>query len=110
MADRHPPHWHRTPTRAPAGVARSQAEVVGPGHSFGSVTDKIASAILRPGFLPGWLVGFVLAFGVMSMFLFAVTWLLIKGTGHLGRQRAGRAGALPSSTSSGGSASATPAR
>jgi molybdopterin-containing oxidoreductase family membrane subunit len=69
---------------APAGMARRRSEVVGPGHSFGTVTDKITSAVLRPGFLPGWLVGFVIAFGVMSMFLFAITWLVIKGTGIWG--------------------------
>ncbi len=83
MADRHPP----TPSHADAAlaaVARSKAEVVGAGHSFGSVTSKIASAILKPGFMPGWLMGFVLAFGVMSMFLFAVTYLLVKGTGIWG--------------------------
>ena len=68
----------------PSGMARPGSDVVGPGHSFGSVTDKIASAVLGPGFLPGWLVGFVIAFAVMSMFLFAITWLLIKGTGIWG--------------------------
>jgi Ni/Fe-hydrogenase subunit HybB-like protein len=67
-----------------AGVARTHIEEVGPGHSFGSVTNAIASVVLRRGFLPGWLVGFVIAFLVMLMFLFAVTWLLIKGTGIWG--------------------------
>jgi Ni/Fe-hydrogenase subunit HybB-like protein len=83
MADRQPPmDSHAAP--APAGVARPRSDVLAPGHSFGSVTDKITSAILRPGFLPGWVVGFVIAFGVMSMFLFAVSYLLIKGTGIWG--------------------------
>ena len=67
-----------------AGMTRTGSEVLGPGQSFGSVTDKITSAILLPGFRPGWLVGFALAFGVMSMFLMAITWLLIKGTGIWG--------------------------
>ena len=40
--------------------------------------------MLVPGFRPGWLGGFVIAFGVMSMFLFAITWLVIKGTGIWG--------------------------
>jgi Ni/Fe-hydrogenase subunit HybB-like protein len=83
MADRQPPlDSHAAP--APAGMARPPSDVLAPGHSFGSVTDKITSAVLRPGFLPGWLVGFVIAFGVMSMFLFAVSYLLIKGTGIWG--------------------------
>jgi Ni/Fe-hydrogenase subunit HybB-like protein len=83
MADRHPPlDSHAAP--APAGMARLQSEVLAPGHSFGSVTDEITSAVLRPGFRPGWLVGFVIAFGVMSMLLFAVSWLVLKGTGIWG--------------------------
>jgi molybdopterin-containing oxidoreductase family membrane subunit len=65
-------------------MARLQSEVLAPGHSFGSVTDEITSAVLRPGFRPGWLVGFVIAFGVMSMLLFAVSWLVLKGTGIWG--------------------------
>jgi Ni/Fe-hydrogenase subunit HybB-like protein len=69
---------------APAGLARPHTDVIGSGHSFGSVTDKITSAILQPGFRPGWLVGFAIAFVVMSMFLYAVTYLLIKGTGIWG--------------------------
>jgi len=83
MADRQPPlDAHAAP--APAGMARLQSDVIGPGHSFGSVTDEITSAVLRPGFRPGWLVGFVIAFGVMSMLLFAVSWLVLKGTGIWG--------------------------
>jgi molybdopterin-containing oxidoreductase family membrane subunit len=83
MPDRHQPAMQAqaAPT---AGVARTHIEEIGPGHSFGSVTNAIASVVLRPGFLPGWIVGFVIAFIVMSMFLFAVTWLLIKGTGIWG--------------------------
>jgi Ni/Fe-hydrogenase subunit HybB-like protein len=83
MAERHQPALDSEAAH-PSGMARPGSDVVGPGHSFGSVTDKIASAVLRPGFLPGWLVGFVIAFGVMSMFLLAITWLLIKGTGIWG--------------------------
>jgi Ni/Fe-hydrogenase subunit HybB-like protein len=84
MAERHQPALESQVAAHPSGMARTGSDVVGPGHSFGSITDKIASAVLRPGFLPGWLVGFVIAFAVMSMFLFAITWLLIKGTGIWG--------------------------
>jgi hypothetical protein len=91
---------------APAGMARRRSDVVGPGQSFGSVTDKITSAVLVPGFRPGWLVGFVIAFGVMSMFLFAITWLVIKGTGIWG-VNIRSAGDSRSSTSSGGLVSVT---
>jgi Ni/Fe-hydrogenase subunit HybB-like protein len=62
----------------------SIAQVMQPGHGFTSVTDTIANIVLRPGILPGWLYGFVIAFVLMSMFLFAVTVLLVKGTGIWG--------------------------
>jgi Ni/Fe-hydrogenase subunit HybB-like protein len=62
----------------------SIAQVMEPGHGFTSVTDKIAQIVLRPGIMPGWLFGFVIAFVLMSMFLFAVTVLLVKGTGIWG--------------------------
>ena len=84
MADRHPSMESHAEAR-PAGMARAPvSDVVEPGHSFGSITDKIATAVLRPGFLPGWVIGFALAFGVMMMFFFALTWVVIKGTGVWG--------------------------
>jgi molybdopterin-containing oxidoreductase family membrane subunit len=84
MPDRHQPALESQAVVHPAGMTRTQSEVVGAGHSFGSVTDKIVSAVLRPGFLPGWLVGFTLAFAIVCMFFFAITWLVIKGTGIWG--------------------------
>jgi Ni/Fe-hydrogenase subunit HybB-like protein len=83
MSDRHQPALEVQSSAHPSGMARGES-VVGPGHSFGSITDKITSAVLRPGFLPGWLVGFTLAFGVVCMFFLAITWLLLKGTGIWG--------------------------
>ncbi len=84
MADRHPSMESHAEAR-PAGMARAPvSDVVEPGHSFGSITDKIATAVLRPGFLPGWVVGFTLAFAVVMMFFLAITWLVIKGTGIWG--------------------------
>jgi Ni/Fe-hydrogenase subunit HybB-like protein len=84
MPDRLQPALESQAVAHPAGMTRTRSEVVGPGHSFGSITDKITSAVLRPGLLPGWLVGFAIAFSVMMMFFFAITWLLLKGTGIWG--------------------------
>jgi Ni/Fe-hydrogenase subunit HybB-like protein len=55
-----------------------------PGHTYASVTDKIAAVVLtRPlGF--GWLAGFTLAFGIVMLLFVAVSWLIIKGVGIWG--------------------------
>src|SRR5512134_3372848 len=60
------------------------AEVMEPGHGFSSVTEKITQIVLRPGFLPAWVFGFLLAFLVVMMFLYAVTMLVFVGTGIWG--------------------------
>jgi Ni/Fe-hydrogenase subunit HybB-like protein len=83
MADRHPPMDSHG--AAAAGAARVPvSDVVEPGHSFGTITSKISNAILRPGFQPGWLIGFLLAFGVVQMFFFALTAVVVKGVGLWG--------------------------
>jgi Ni/Fe-hydrogenase subunit HybB-like protein len=83
MADRHPPmDSHKA---SAAGAARVPvSDVVEPGHSFGSITTKVSSAILTPGFRPGWVVGFLLAFAVVQMFFFALTAVLVRGVGLWG--------------------------
>ncbi len=84
MADRHPPMDSHAAATA-AGTARAPvSDVLEAGHSFGSVTTKITSAILRPGPQPGWLLGFLLAFAVVQMFMFALTAVLVKGVGLWG--------------------------
>ena len=83
MADQHIPRvpGHAPPTRTDL---ERKDDVVGPGHSFGSVTTKITSAILRPGVRRGWLFGFLLAFAIVQMFMFALTAVLVKGVGLWG--------------------------
>ncbi|MGE3440001.1 MAG: NrfD/PsrC family molybdoenzyme membrane anchor subunit [Blastocatellales bacterium] len=58
--------------------------VIGPGHSFASVTDKISSIVLTRGLRPGWLVGFSLAVLLVLVLGYAVGYLLIKGVGIWG--------------------------
>src|SRR3954453_20577230 len=55
-----------------------------PGHTYASVTDKISSIVLTRKTPVGWLVGLGIAFAVMTLLLFAVTWLFIKGVGIWG--------------------------
>jgi Ni/Fe-hydrogenase subunit HybB-like protein len=61
-----------------------QAPIVGPGHTPGSVTDKISDVILRRQTPKWWLVGFAAAFSLLMVFLTAVTWLFVKGVGIWG--------------------------
>jgi len=60
---------------------RRLAPVLEPGHSYATVTDKIASIVLTRPVSLGWLAGFGLAFSVVMVLNVAVAWLIIKGVG-----------------------------
>src|SRR3981189_3398401 len=63
---------------------RRLTPVIGPGYTYGSVTDKISSIVLtRPTSL-GWYIGFLIAFSVVGMLTVALGWLITKGTGIWG--------------------------
>ncbi len=58
--------------------------VLGPGHTYASVTDKISAIVLtRPTSL-GWFIGFSIAFSVLGVLTIAIGWLITKGTGIWG--------------------------
>ena len=58
--------------------------VIGPGHTFGSVTDKIASLVLTKRTPIGWFVGFALSFSLLMVMLVTVVHLLFTGIGIWG--------------------------
>ncbi len=58
--------------------------VIGPGHNFRSVTDKISSIVLTRRTPPGWIAGFAISFLFVMLLGFAVGYLLIKGVGIWG--------------------------
>ncbi|QDV37104.1 NrfD/PsrC family molybdoenzyme membrane anchor subunit [Tautonia plasticadhaerens] len=60
------------------------APIIGPGHDFTSVTDKISDVVLTKGFKKQWLIGFAASFGLLQLFLVSVVWLLANGTGIWG--------------------------
>src|SRR5246500_2951434 len=63
---------------------RRLTPVIGPGYTYGSVTDKISSIVLtRPTSL-GWYIGFLIAFSLFGMMTVAIGWLIIKGVGIWG--------------------------
>ena len=90
------------------GVADRKAPVIQPGYTSGTVTDKISAIVLERPASTGWFVGFGIGFMLTMMMLFAIGYLVVKGTG-IWASTSRSDGASPSSTSCGGSASATPA-
>jgi Ni/Fe-hydrogenase subunit HybB-like protein len=63
---------------------RRLSPVLEPGHSYATVTDKIASIVLTRPVSLGWLAGFGLAFSVVMVLNVAIAWLIIKGVGIWG--------------------------
>src|ERR1700746_687465 len=58
--------------------------LIGPGHTYASVTDKIAAVLpTRPAGL-GSLPGFTVSFAFTMLLLVAITWLFTKGVGIWG--------------------------
>ena len=58
--------------------------VIAPGHTFGSVTDKISSIVLTQKTSIGWWIGFLIAFAIVNVLFVSLTYLLFKGTGIWG--------------------------
>ncbi len=58
--------------------------IIGPGHTFESVTDKISSIVLTRGTTPGWVFGFLIAFSMLMLLNLVVTMLMVKGVGIWG--------------------------
>src|SRR4051812_14211178 len=58
--------------------------VIAPGHTFGTVTEKISAIVLTRPTSDGWFIGFGIAFLLMMMMLFAIAYLFAKGVGIWG--------------------------
>ena len=58
--------------------------VIDEGHSLASVSDKIGGIVLKRKTTLGWILGLLIAFGLMQLLLAAATWLFIKGVGVWG--------------------------
>src|SRR6266576_1417278 len=65
-------------------IENGSAPVIEPGHTFGSVTDKISSIVLTRPTSTGWFIGFGVGFLLTMMMLFAIGYLVVKGTGIWG--------------------------
>jgi Ni/Fe-hydrogenase subunit HybB-like protein len=67
-----------------AVVGTGVPPVIAPGHTFGSVTDKISSIVLARRAPLGWWLGFLLAFGLFNLLMISIVYLLVKGVGIWG--------------------------
>jgi Ni/Fe-hydrogenase subunit HybB-like protein len=62
----------------------SRYDVIGPGHTPGSITDKISEIVLTRKTPKGWWIGFGISFLLMNLLFVAVAHLLITGIGIWG--------------------------
>src|SRR6266566_3911819 len=67
-----------------AVVGAGTPPVIAPGHTFGSVTDKISSIVLTRKTPIGWWLGFLAAFALVNLLMVAIAYLFAKGTGIWG--------------------------
>jgi Ni/Fe-hydrogenase subunit HybB-like protein len=72
---------HAHPSKHPA---ESEPAIIGPGHTFASVTDKISSIVLNRPAPWGWWFGLAVSFSLVMLLLYAVTYLLVVGVGVWG--------------------------
>jgi Ni/Fe-hydrogenase subunit HybB-like protein len=73
-----------TDSAAPKPATTNQYDVIGPGHTFGSVTDKISAIVLTRKTPTGWWIGFGLSFLLVMVLFYAIAYLLIAGIGIWG--------------------------
>ena len=58
--------------------------VLGPGHTYASVTDKISAIVLTRRTSLGWYIGFLISFSIFGVMNIAIGWLIMKGVGIWG--------------------------
>jgi molybdopterin-containing oxidoreductase family membrane subunit len=58
--------------------------LIGPGHTLGSVTDKISSIVLTRAAGKGWFLGFAFCLSLVGLMGLSIAKLLIEGTGVWG--------------------------
>jgi molybdopterin-containing oxidoreductase family membrane subunit len=63
---------------------RETWEILGPGQSYASVADDISGVVLKKPVTKGWLLGLLVAFGLLNGLMFALTYLFAKGVGIWG--------------------------
>src|SRR6202789_2923405 len=65
-------------------VADRRAPVIEPGHTFSTITEKISNMVLTRPISLGWILGFLIVFGMLSMLAGVLGYLFLKGVGIWG--------------------------
>ena len=70
----------------PPAIDPGPDKIIGPGHTYASVTAEITGVIFQPlkKTPKVWFKAFVVSFALMQLLLIAATWLFIKGVGIWG--------------------------
>ena len=71
-------------SRKTTEATSSSGPIIGPGHSFTSVTDRITALVLGKGYRPGWLFGLAISFSLLMLLNLMIGLLLTKGVGIWG--------------------------
>ena len=58
--------------------------IIGPGHSYRSITEKITNIVLQRATPKSWFVGLLIGFLLLMGLLYAVTELFLRGVGIWG--------------------------
>ncbi len=64
----------------------ADAPLLGAGHDYASVTDKISSIVLKRRPPKWWIFGFAVSFAMVMMLMYALTYLFLSGVGIWGIQ------------------------
>jgi Ni/Fe-hydrogenase subunit HybB-like protein len=64
----------------------ANAPVIGPGHNYASVTDKISAIVLRRRTPLWWIIGFSVSFALVIVLMVSITYLVVYGVGIWGIQ------------------------
>ena len=60
------------------------APIIGPGHTYASITDKISAIVLSNRTPRGWWLGLGFLFLLVMVLMYSITWLLVQGVGIWG--------------------------
>ena len=63
---------------------RAPLAVLAPGHTYGSVTEKISTLVLTGRTPLWWLIGLAITFLLVMLLVVSITYLLLRGVGIWG--------------------------